>query len=147
MVITSSAVIVPSLLRGEAGLDVVVAGEGVGLQVFGAVFDPLDRLAGGQSGDDGDDVAGVDGHLAAEAAADVGGDDADLRLGDAGDEGEDGADGVRSLGGHPDGELAADLVDLGHAAAGLDGGDVDARDVHVLLDDHVRLRECLVGRG
>jgi len=108
-------------LRGQLGVDVVVAGEAVGLQVFGAVLDPLDRQAGLDGGDAGDDVAGIDGYLAAEAAADVGRDDANLVLRDAGDEREDGADGVRRLGGHVDGELALDLVEGGDAAAGLDG--------------------------
>jgi hypothetical protein len=74
------------------------------------------------------------------------GDDADLVLRDAGDEGEDGADSVRCLRRHPDRQLAADRIDLRHTTAGLDRSDVDARDVHVLLDDDVGVLERLVRR-
>ena len=65
----------------------------------------------------------------------------------AGHQREHGADRVRRLGGHVDGELAGDAVEVGHATASLDRSDVDARDVHVLLHHHVRLREGLVRRG
>ena len=63
----------------------------------------------------------------------------------AGHQREDGADGVRGLGGHPDGQLAVDLVEVGHAAARLDRGDVDARDVDVLLDGDLGLGEGALG--
>ncbi len=43
--------------------------------------------------------------------------------------------------------LPCDLVELGDAAAGLDRGDVDARDVDVLLDRDLGLGEGAVGRG
>ena len=69
------------LRRAHLGMDVIVAGERVGLQVLGAVLDPLDRLADGQAGDDREDVARVDRHLAAEPAADVVGLDPDVLLG------------------------------------------------------------------
>ncbi len=70
-----------AVLRGrQLGMDVVVAGERVGLQVLRAVLDPLDRLADGQAGDDREDVARVDRHLAAEPAADVVGHDPDVLL-------------------------------------------------------------------
>ncbi len=62
----------------------VVAGEAGADEVLGAVLDPLHRLAEHQRGDDRADVAGVDRHLVAEAAADVGRDDPDLVLGQAG---------------------------------------------------------------
>ena len=39
------------LVGGDFGVDVIVAREGVGLQILGAVFDPLDRLAGRDRGD------------------------------------------------------------------------------------------------
>ncbi len=84
----------------EFSVEVVVAGEAVGLEVFAAVFDPLDGLAEEKAGDGANDVAGVDGDFAAEATADVGGDDLDFLLWQPGDEGEDGADGVGGLGGH-----------------------------------------------
>ena len=61
-------------------VDVVVTGERVGLEVLRAVLDPLDRLAHGEAGHDGQDVARIDRHLAAEAAADVMGLHPDLVL-------------------------------------------------------------------
>ena len=123
------------LVGGQLGVHVVVAREGVGLQVLGAVLDPLDRATRGQGGDDGAHVARIDRHLAAEAAADIRRDDADLVLGDLRHQREHGANGVRRLGGHPHRQLAADAVEAGDAAARLDRGDVDARDVDVLGDD------------
>ncbi len=51
-VLTRSAVILPSFRAAELGGHVVVAGEGVGLQVLRAVLDPLDRLADHQRGGD-----------------------------------------------------------------------------------------------
>src|SRR5207247_1837754 len=83
---------------------------------LGAVFDPLDGPAQSQGSHRGQDVAGIDRHLAAEAAADVGGDDADQVLGQAGNQGKDRADGVGRLGGHVDGELAGGRLVLGHSA-------------------------------
>ena len=68
-----------------------------------------------------------------------------LRLRDAGDEGQDGAVGMRRLAGHVDGQLAGDRVVRDHAAAGFDRGDVDARDVEILLDHDLRLVEDAVG--
>ena len=62
------------------------------------------------------------------------------------DEREDGAEGVRRLAGHPDRQLVAHPVEAGDAAAGLDRGDVDARDVDVLGDDDLGLVEDAVGR-
>ncbi len=106
------------LLRAQRRLHVVVAREGVGLQVLHPVLDPLDRLADDDRGRHRDDVARIDGHLPAEAAADVGRDDADLLLGEPdvpGDEREDRADRVRRLRRHVDGELAAHAVEVRHA--------------------------------
>ena len=129
--------------RAQLGVDAVVAGEGVGLQVLRAVLDPLDRLAGQERGRDGQHVARIDRHLAAEAAADVVGLDPDLVLHDgqpgAGrDEGDDGPDGVRRLARHVQREVPVDGVPVGDAAAGLDRGHVDARDVDVLADADLR---------
>ena len=70
------------LRRADLGVDVVVAGERVGLEVLGAVLDPLDRLADEERRRDGENVAGIDRHLAAETAADVVGLDPDVLLGD-----------------------------------------------------------------
>ena len=68
---------------GDLALHDVVAGEAAGDEVLGAVLGPLDRLAGDHRADDRADVAGIDRHLVAEAAADVGGDHPDAVLLDA----------------------------------------------------------------
>ena len=132
--------------RAQLGVDVVVAGERVGLEVLGPVFDPLDRLAGEERGRDGQDVARIDRHLAPEPATDVVRLDPDVVLvdGQAGarcDEREDRPDGVRRLAGHVQGELLADRIPVSDAAASLDRGHVDARDVDVLRHRHLGSRE------
>ena len=66
--------------RAHLGVDVVIAGERIRLEVLRAVLDPLDRLAGQERGGDGQDVARVDRHLAAEPTADVVGLDPDVLL-------------------------------------------------------------------
>src|SRR5216684_449400 len=53
----------------------------------------------------------------------------------------------RRLGGHPDGELPVGLIEMGDTTAGLDGGDVDPRNVDVLLDRDLGLRKRLIGGG
>ena len=146
-VLMRSAFILPCLVGGQLGVDVIVAGERVRLQVLAAILDPLDRSTGGQRGHDGAHVARVDRHFAAEPAADIGRDDADLVLGDLGDQREHGPNRVRRLGRHPHGQLAADLVEAGDAAARLDRGDVDARDVDVLGDDDVGIVDRGLGGG
>ena len=78
-------------------------------------------------GQDRADVAGVDRHLVAEAAADVGRDDPDHLLGDLGHHRDRGADDVRRLGGHVDGELGGGPVEVGDRAAALDRRRVAAR--------------------
>ena len=138
------------LARRQLGGDVVVAGEGIRLEVLHAVLDPLHRLAGEHRGGHRDDVARIDRHLAAEAAADVRRDDPDLVLGQAdvaGHQREHRADGVRRLRGHPHRELLVDLVEARDAAARLDRSDVDARQVDVFLDRDRGLGEGAVGGG
>ena len=97
----------PALVRErQLALHVVVAGEAGGDEVLAAGLDPLHRLAEQQRRRGRHDVAGVDRHLVAEAAADVGADDADVLLRQPGHHGEQRADGVRRLRGHPDRRLA-----------------------------------------
>ena len=135
------------LLRRQLRVDVVVAGEGVGLEVLHPVLHPFDRFADHHGRRHRDHVARVDGDLAAEAAADVRRNDPDLLLGESdvsGDEREHRPDRVRRLRGHVDGQLAVDPVEIGDAAAGLDRRDVDPRQVHVLRHHHVGLGERLV---
>ena len=135
------------LRRAHLGVDVVVASERVGLEVLRAVLDPLDRLADQERRGDGEDVPRIDGDLAAEPAADVVGLHPDVLLGDrqAGsrrDERDDRPDRVRRLAGHVQRELLADRVPVGDAAAGLDRGDVDPRDVDVLARPSPRPRRA-----
>src|SRR5947208_12124482 len=85
----------PVARGAELGGDVVVARERVRLEVFRAVLDPLDWMARSQGCDNREDIAGINGHLAPEAAADIVRLDPDLMFGDLGNEREDGADGVR----------------------------------------------------
>ena len=128
--------------------DVIIAGKGIRLKIFHPVLDPLHRLAGQNRGRNGDHVAGVNRHLAAEAAADIRRDDPDLLFGKphvSRHQGKDGADGVRRLGRHPNGQLPAHLVEGSDATTGLDGRDMDARQVNVLLDCHFGFLENFVG--
>ena len=92
-------------LRGDLDvLDLVAAVDG-GLVVLAARLGPLDRAAELLGDDEGEHLLGVDVELEAEAAADVGRDDADLVLADAGDQREHDAQDVRDLGGGVDGVL------------------------------------------
>ena len=127
-------------------MDVVVAGERVGLQVLRPILDPLDGLAGEERGGNGQDVARVDRDLPSEPTADVVGDDPDVVLVDGqtgapGNEGQHRPDGVGRLRCHVEGELLADRVPIGNAATRLDRSDVDARDVDVFLDHDLAGRD------
>jgi hypothetical protein len=125
--------------RAHLDVDVVVAGERVGLEVLRAVLDPLHRLADEERGGHREHVARVDRDLAAEPAADVVGLDADVLFGDGqagrgGDQRDHGPDGVGRLCRHVHRQLAPDRIPVRDDAARLDRRDVDARDVDVLLD-------------
>ncbi len=67
---------------GDLHVHVEVAGERRRRQILDAVLDPFHRAAGDDRGDDRADIARIGADLVAEAAADVGGDDVDLVLGD-----------------------------------------------------------------
>ena len=69
---------------GRADLDVhvVVAREAGAGEVLGARLDPLDRPSDLERADDRADVSGIDRHLVAEAAAEIGRDHVDLVLGE-----------------------------------------------------------------
>ena len=66
----------------QLSVHVVVAREGVRLQVLAAILDPLHRSAGGQRRHNSAHVARIHRHFAAEPTAYVRRDDADLVLGD-----------------------------------------------------------------
>ena len=117
----------PVALERELAVHVVVAGEAGRDQVAGAVLDPLHRPPDQQRGRRRDDVARVDRHLVAEAAADVRRDDPDLMLGQPRHDREQRAVGVRRLRGHVDRRLAGRRVHVGDAAAALERRRVAAR--------------------
>ena len=125
---------------------VVIAREAGRHQVARTVLDPLDRPADEQRGRRRDDVARVDGHLVAEAAADVGADDPDVLLRQPGDDREQRSVRVRRLRREVDGRLAGRRVDVGDAAAALERRGVATRIEGVERDDVVRLGERAVGR-
>ena len=136
------------LFSRQFSADVIVAGKGIRLKIFHPVLDPLHRLAGQDRGRNGDHIAGVNRNLAAETAADIRRDDADLLFGKSHvsrHQGKDGPDSVRRLGRHPDGQLPVHLVEVRDATAGLDGGDMDPRQVNVLLDRDFGFLENFVG--
>ena len=135
------------LAQRQLALEVDVAGEAGRDQVAGAVLDPLDRALGEDRGQDRHDVARVDGHLVAEPAAEVGGDDPDHVLGQLGHQRDGRADDVRRLGGHVDGQLLGGPVEVGDRAAALQRRGVRARVVQLDRRDQVGLLERPVGAG
>ena len=133
--------------QGHLRVEVHVAPEPRRGQVAGLVLDPLHRLADQDRGQDRGDVAGVDRHLVAEAAADVRRHDPDHVLGQLRHERHGRPDDVRRLRGHVDGELAGARVVVGDRAAALDRRRVAARVVQLERGDDVGLRERPLGGG
>ena len=132
---------------GDFAVHVVVAGKGGGRDVLDPVLNPFHRTTQHNGRHDGTHIAGVDTDLVAEAAADVGADDADLGLRNAREHGHHGAHHVGRLRGDEGGELALDGVEAGHAATGLQRAGVHARVVHVLADlDRGRVERSVRGR-
>ena len=134
-----------AVLRAHLGVHDVVAGEAGRHQVLRAVLDPLDRHAGHDRARDGADVAGIDGHLVAEAAADIARLDPDHVLGQPGHLRVHGPVGVWRLVAVVDVELAGRGVEVGDHSARLERRGMAARIDDVPRDDRVRLREGAVG--
>ena len=134
-----------AVLRAHLRAHDVVAGEAGGGQVAGAVLDPLDRHAGHDRAGDRAHVARIDGHLVAEAAADVLAADPDHVLGEAGDVRVDRAVRVRRLVAVVDVQLPGGRVEVGDHPARLQRRRVAARVDDVAGDDGVGLGERLVG--
>ncbi len=109
--------------------------------MLGAVLHPFDRSAGHDRGGDRADVARIDGHLVAEATADVVAHDPDLVLGQAGDMGVHGAMHVRRLVAVVEVELTRHRVEVGDHAARLHRSRVHALVHDVAGGDVVRLVE------
>ena len=122
-------------IGGYLRLDVIVAPKAGAAQVLGTVLDPFHGLAGGQRSYYRAHVAGIDGYLVAETATDIRRDDANAVFRQTGDNGKQCANRVRSLRSHPERQLTRRLLIVGHAAAGLNGSWVNARDVHLLLNN------------
>ena len=131
---------------GDFRLHPEVARERGGGEVLDAILGPFHRPAGHDRGDDRADIAGIGADLVAETAADVGGDDVDLVLGNFRDQRADGADDVRRLERAPQCQFASDLVEGGDALAGLERARMHARIDDQLLDGHIGLLEGGVGR-
>lgn len=98
---------------------VIVAGKRRGGEVLHPVLDPLDRHAEHDGADNRADIAGIGADLVAEAAADIGGNDVDLVLGQARNQRNDGADDVRRLEGAPQRQFTLDLVEGRDRLAGF----------------------------
>ena len=88
---------------------------------------------------------GVDVELGAEAAADLGRDDAQQILRHAENAGDQGAQQVRDLGGGIQGQRFLAGAPLGDHAARLHGGRDQALAGDALLDDDFGVAECLLG--
>ena len=132
---TRSARMRPSRSAAILPLHQVVAGEAGRREVLRAVLHPLDRLAGDDRADDRADVAGVDRHLVAEAAADVGRDHLDLVLRQPGHDRVQRAVRVRRLRRAPEPQLAGDRVVVGDRAARLQRRRMHALERDLLGDD------------
>ena len=108
---------VPSFSADEGELLPLVAAVVGAHQRLGAGLGVLHRLAEPAADRPGDPLLRRDLELAAEAAADVGRDHPDLRLGDAGRRGQREPQDVRDLGRRPHGDLLAGRVDHDASAA------------------------------
>ena len=98
----------------------VLAAVGVGGQVLAAVFEPANGMAATKREPAEADFLGEQNGLVAEAAADVGRDDADAAFFQAEAFGEAGADDMRHLARGVENELVGAVVEHGDAAAPLD---------------------------
>ena len=134
-------------LLGRGQLDVVDHAAPVdgGHVVLRALLDPLHRPADLAAERQRQRLLRVDVQLRAEAAADVGRDDPQLRLGDAGHAGERHLRDVRDLRGRPQRELALGRDRHRQTAARLDRVRDQARlDVPLLHHDRRRVEDRLV---
>ncbi len=138
------ATIRPSASSASSPRMWIVTGEPGRDDVLGARLDPLHRLAQQQRGGGGHHIPWVDGHLVPEPAADVGGDDPDVLLGQPGHQGEERAVGMWCLAGEVDRRLPGRRVDVGDHPAGLQGRRVRPR-VEGLSSPPCRRGECGVG--
>ena len=100
----------------------VFAAVGVGGKLLVPVLDPADRAVEADGEGGADEFFGQQDALVAEAAADVGRDDADLALVEAEAFGEAGLGDVRHLGGGGDDQLLEPGVPFGQHAAAFEGG-------------------------
>ena len=128
-------------LGGEVDVAEEVAAVGGGEEGLGAVLDPLDRGLDQSRKGGGHVLLAVDVDLAAEAAAHLGGDGADLVLAQTHHRRDQGAQDVRVLGRAPDGQVLATGLVLRDHAARFHRVRSEALVQHALRDHHVRLGE------
>ena len=132
------------LVGGELDLlDLVPAVMG-GQVVLRTGLHPLHRAAQALGQRQAQGFLRVDLELRSEPAADLGGDDPQLGLGDPRRDGHGHPDDVRDLGGRPHRELAGDGVGRPEEAAGLDRIGDQAGQIVTSLDDHRGIGERLV---
>ena len=109
--------------------------------VLASCLGPLHRAACLARREGSQPVAGIVGNLAAEAAADIAGDDANLVLRDAGRDAEQEARDVRVLRGVPDGQLVHAGDPLRHRATRLHRVGNQPLLVEALLQDNLARRQ------
>ena len=141
---TSMAVMRPSRVDRHAPADAMVAGVDVGGEALQPVGDELDRAAHDPGDHRHRHLVGVDVHLDAVAAADVGADHAHVALGQAHVLGEDRLHHVRRLGGVMHGEPGGRAVVVGQDRARLQRHAGVAGGVEGGLDDPVGAPEGVV---
>ena len=126
--------------HGHARLDEVLAGMDVGDERLEAVGDELDGSAERDGGGRRRHLVAIGVDLEAERAADVGGDDLHVVIGDAQRLREHALDHVRALAAGVDGELAGALVVGGKQRARFQADGGMAAEVKGVLDDEVGVR-------
>ena len=133
-------------VTGSGHLDFLhmVASVSCGLVVLASRLHPLHRHPELLRAEDGDEVGGIDRNLAAEAAAHLGRDDAELVLGHAVDEGAQESHNVRVLGRVPERQLSGGLHVAGKGRARLHGIRDEALLDDGFLHDHLGRAESLV---
>jgi hypothetical protein len=114
-------------------IHVIVARESRRGEILGTGLDPLDRPPELQRANDRADVAGVDRHFVAEAAANVWRDDVDLVLRNTGHQRERGPVNVRRLGGNVELQPAHG-VEVSHTAARLERSGMTSLEPDALAD-------------
>ena len=113
-------------------------------EILAAGFDPLNGLPGPHRDEAHKSLFGVDIEFGAEAAADLGSDEADAVFFEPQHGGKDGAREVRNLGGCVDIQRAVGFAPLGDDAAGFHRAGNETLAGDALPDDDVGFLESLI---